>query len=85
MEKIIQHIKQNEEILNKLILSDSLTETKKIIDSSDFVDLLGKRFREVEYQKARQSQVKKLAKNIETTYKSLINDLTEKIEIVDIQ
>lgn len=31
MKKIVEHIKQNEEILNKLILSDTLTETKKII------------------------------------------------------
>lgn len=31
MEKIINHLKENEQILNKLILSDTKTETKKII------------------------------------------------------
>ena len=31
MNKIIEHIKENEQILNKLVLSDTKTETKKII------------------------------------------------------
>ena len=31
MNKIIEHLKENEDILNKLILSDSSTETKKIV------------------------------------------------------
>jgi len=31
MQKIIEHLRENEQILNKIILSDTKTETKKII------------------------------------------------------
>lgn len=46
MEKIIQYLKDNEQILNKIILSDSATETKKIIARQ--IELKGKTVWQIE-------------------------------------
>lgn len=54
-------------------------EVKAIINSEDFIESIGKRFIDIEKEKARKNQTKALSNNLEQTYEQLISELQHKL------